>query len=380
MAQVVDPNKNLVKLDNGKTVTAQVGGWYDGMQYWGGSLSQPGQINPQSNQPGAGGLVSKEVIAQTDPKNVAYIEAQRAKMGLTPSPATGVPSSPQAPIVPPTSSAPGADLGSLAGGFSTTPTINLPDLYKNLYSSSGITEKETNLRGLESKFLEAKGKISDNPFLNASMIDQRLQRLQRKYDEETLPLKNEISTRKADIETELNLQTKQFDINSQSARDALSYFNTLLQAGALDSASGEDIANITRSTGLSSSIIQSAVSARKEKNVDTQVITSTADSGEVTVSIINPKTGDIVSQKSLGAIGNKQSGGLSVTQQKEADAEANRKTLISDVQRGAILKDLIGHYGGALDVAEIYRLYNSYSPYGQAEESIDEVKEGKFVT
>ena len=381
MATVVDPNKNLIKLDNGKTVTAQTGGWYDGMQYWGGSLSQPGQINTQSNQQGAGGLVSKEVIAQTNPNNVAYIDQQRAKMGLTPSPTSGVPSVTNTPTgAVPTTATPSGGLSDLSGSFSSTPSIDLPNLYNNLYQSSGTTEKESSLRDLESKFLKAKGEISDNPFSNASMIDQRVQRLQRKYDEETTPIRNEIATKKADIETKLNLETKQFDINSETAKNALSYFNTLLSSGALDTASGEDIASITRATGLSSSIIQSAVNSRKSEKKDTQVITSTSDNGTVTATVINPKTGAIIQQTSLGTVGNKQGSGsgLSVGQQQEADAQANRTSLSSDVQRGATLSDVVGHYGGALTIEEIYRIYNTYSPYGKASESLDQVKEGKF--
>ena len=46
------------------------GGWYEGRRYLGGKFLAPGEHQP-------GQLVSKEVIAQTDPKNVAYIEKQR---------------------------------------------------------------------------------------------------------------------------------------------------------------------------------------------------------------------------------------------------------------------------------------------------------------
>lgn len=58
----------------------QQGGWYDGMQYWNGSFSSPGQIHPESNQQGAGQMVSKEVVAQTNPANVAYLQGQGAKL------------------------------------------------------------------------------------------------------------------------------------------------------------------------------------------------------------------------------------------------------------------------------------------------------------
>lgn len=67
---------NQIKLNDGKTVTAQQGGWYDGQQFWNGTLSAAGVINSQSNQQGAGQRVSNEVIAQTNPNNVSYIDSQ----------------------------------------------------------------------------------------------------------------------------------------------------------------------------------------------------------------------------------------------------------------------------------------------------------------
>lgn len=65
MATVADASKNLIKLDNGKTVTASTGGWYDGSQYWNGTLSAKGVINSQSNQQGAGQAVSNEILKST---------------------------------------------------------------------------------------------------------------------------------------------------------------------------------------------------------------------------------------------------------------------------------------------------------------------------
>lgn len=56
------------------------GGWYDGMQYWNGTFSAPGQIHAESDQKGAGQMVSKEVVSQTNPNNVAYLESRGAKL------------------------------------------------------------------------------------------------------------------------------------------------------------------------------------------------------------------------------------------------------------------------------------------------------------
>lgn len=61
----------------------QVGGWYEGRQYWDGTLSDPGQIHPASQQQGAGQNVSDEVISQTSPSNVDFIEKQRKSVSAS---------------------------------------------------------------------------------------------------------------------------------------------------------------------------------------------------------------------------------------------------------------------------------------------------------
>ncbi len=60
------------------------GGWYEGRQYWNGSFSAPGVIHSQSDQVGAGKPVSREVIAQTNPNNVAYIAEQQQQFFSSP--------------------------------------------------------------------------------------------------------------------------------------------------------------------------------------------------------------------------------------------------------------------------------------------------------
>lgn len=70
----------------------QQGGWYEGRQYWGGTLSPVGVINSQSDQVGAAQAVSAEVNRQSSvaaglapDANQNYINNQRAKATTTPS-------------------------------------------------------------------------------------------------------------------------------------------------------------------------------------------------------------------------------------------------------------------------------------------------------
>lgn len=190
----------------------------------------------------------------------------------------------------------GPATGAGMGMGSTQPTINLPDLYNSLYSSSGISEFEKQLSDQTRQYNEAVSKINDNPFLSEASRTGRLQKLQTDFNNTTANTRNDIATRKADIETQLNLQTKQFDINSQQAQQELSKFSALLESGALNNVSPEDIANLTRTTGLSSNIIKSAIQQKIQSGLSTSIqsFDNGVDEG-FTIYTIDPQ-GNIVNQ------------------------------------------------------------------------------------
>lgn len=230
------------------------------------------------DNPGDGSRVVSEVQLQGGGQGSGGF----VRPGATPT----VPSTPSAPIT----------------GFNQ-PTIDLPTIYKNLQETSGIAGLEKELSDKTVKYNDALSKINDNPFLAESNRMGRGAKLSGDFERSTANLRNDIATKKADIETQLSLQTKQFDINSQQAQQALQQFNTLLSAGALDGASGEDIANITRATGLSSSMIQSAINVSKEskkKDIPTQTI-SFDDGTNTGFAVINSQTGEIISKQTVAA-------------------------------------------------------------------------------
>jgi len=383
-----DPSSLGIKPPSGGF---QQGGWYNGRQFWGGQLSDPGVINPLSSQVGAGQLVSAEVNAQsaaaqgqTPQQLETYLQSQRQQQ----------PKPVQTPVTFPTPSGSGAFQttspvqggGAVSGvptaGMTPQPTIDLVSLYNTAYKSAGITDLESNMVKQNQAFADAQSKINDNPYLSEAQRVGRIQKLQTDFNANTANLQKEIATKKADIETQMNLQTKQFDINSTAAQQALTQFNTLLSMGALANASGEDIANFTRSTGIPSSMIYSAIKSAsdkkaKEDQAKTQVIQSTADSGEVTVSVINTETGEIISQKSLGKVGNAQTTGTSATGIKQSQTDqlqAIKDDVVNEIRGGMTLQDVFRLASNYLDANEILRLYNTNSIYGPAEESEDQLK------
>lgn len=251
----------------------QQGGWYNGRQFWGGSLSEAGQIHPSSNQQGAGQAVSQEVRNQSAAQQGVssqqfnnYINQQN-QQAPKPAPAPSPAAAPSAPSMP-------GGAGVPSGINITNPQVpNLPEIYQRLFKESGVDAIQGELSTKEKQFNEAKMGINDNPFLSEATRVGRLEKLQMKYNDDTASLRNDVATKKADIEMQLNLQTKQFDINSQAAQQALNQFQVLLDSGALNNASGEDIASLTYSTGLSSTMISSAIQSNKVKGYQSSVQT-----------------------------------------------------------------------------------------------------------
>ena len=129
----------------------QQGGWYNSRQYWNGTFSQPGQINPLSNQVGAGQMVSPEVNAQTSvaagnnkDANQTYINSQYGNIN-------------------------GAGTGAAAGGVTAAPTPTETDKAIDTLNSS-----------MNQKRLEAdkrRAEVNENPFLSEASRVGRIRRI-----------------------------------------------------------------------------------------------------------------------------------------------------------------------------------------------------------
>ena len=357
MANLYTPQQLGIKAPAGGF---QQGGWYSGRQYWDGMLSDPGVINPKSNQQGAGQAVSAEVNAQSAAKQgvsaqqlESYLQAERDKQAKA-----NV--QPTAQYNPNPGNLSAASLSESGAGVGITPAapLNLPDLYKNLYETQGIAELEASLKGKADRYAEAQSKINDNPFLSEASRVGRVAKLTTDYNNAVKNDQDALAMKKQDIATQLDIATKQFDINSQSAKMALDQFNVLLQSGALAGASGNDIASITKATGISSGMIQSAINAQREKDVQTSV--TTVDDGKNIYSVvINSKTGEIINKQAIGA------SKPSTAQATDSDKKSYyMNALRQDAQNGLTLSQIFNLYTGYLDPNIIYQLYNANSKYG----------------
>ncbi len=362
MAQTFTPEQLGIKAPAGGFKEGQ---WIQGRHFSGGTFSEPNVIHPGSGAVGAGEQVSREVQGQSaaaQGKTIGdfdkFFAQERQK-------STGVPGTPTsfAGAIPDTTGAGGG-----VPAIATPQTINLAEQYKGLFQSSGIEGLQTQLSAKEKEFTEARGSTNDNPFLDEASRTGRLAKLDRLFQERTANIRSDIARKQADVETRINLELKQFDINSQAAQQALSQFNTLLQMGAYDNATGEDIAGITRSTGISSNAIQSAIASSKKKNQRTQLI-QIDDGTNIKAVVVNPDTGQIINSTILSA--SKPSALKAVSESEKNSYYVN--AIKEDASRGAELREVFSLYGGILDPNTILSLYNATSIFGPARETAAEL-------
>ena len=226
----------------------------------------------------------------------------------------------------------GGGVGASALGVPAAATLDLPGLYNSLTKSSGIADLENKAMQEQTAFNEAQSKINDNPFLSEADRVGRIQKLQMDYNNSTKATQDALAMKKADVQTQLDLASKQYDINSQASRDALSRFDSLLASGALAGASGSDIANLTSQTGLSSTMIQAAIKAAKAKGIQTQTI-NWDDGTNMGFAIIDQNTGDIISKQTVApskptAAESKAAAGGTLASQNKANESSSAQAAI----------------------------------------------------
>ena len=314
----------------------QQGGWYNGRQYWNGTFSQPGQIHPESNQQGAGGMVSPEINAAGDAAagnrpgaNQTYINNQYQIPGTPPS--SGVATSGV-----PGSGASGVGESGGLSGITTVSNLNLMEEQQRLYEASGITQLQTTIAGIQatidSKKAEAdkrRAEVNENPFLSESSRVGRIRKIDEALNDSLLTdeakLANynaQVTQKQNEINDKLNLTIKQFDIDKATRAENRDLFNSLLASGALNNASMQDLGNLAAQTGLPISFIQSAIKASQK--ADVQIETQTDNNGNVTILTIDKQTGQIINQVSAGRVGKGQTGSAS-------DTKNGNKTIINSV-------------------------------------------------
>jgi len=221
--------------------------------------------------------------------------------------------------------------GNVYGGGA--PSIDLNKVYETALNSDEIKNLKTEIDMKKQGLNQAMTSINDNPFASEATRLGKLRRLDESAGREVQTLEANLAQKTADAQVKVNIATQQYNIESQQYQNNLSRLNTLISSGALLNATGSDLAEIALSTGLTTTMVKSIQDKMKSDQIQPQVITNTDNNGKVTVSVIDSRTGEVISQNSLGNIGGANTSGGGGNQYK-----AGTPTYISAVN--AMTQDL----------------------------------------
>src|SRR3972149_2710417 len=247
----------------------------------------------------------------------------------------------------------GTGMGARAGFGLTQPTIDLNAIYESSYKSPEIQKLNEEITAKQKARDEAVAIVNDNPFYSEATRVGKIAKINEKYNDDATTLQNERAMKLADAEIKVNLAMKQYDISNEAYKNQLSVFNSLLSAGGLTNATGEDIASYAVATGIPTSLIQGIADKQKQEAIKPQVFDNTDDNGNVTLSIVDVNTGNIINTTSLGKVGGGSGGGGEL-------GSKNLQKLKTDVSNWMNLTELAKKYVGVFSKDEVLSVYNTF--------------------
>jgi LysM repeat protein len=272
--------------------------------------------------------------------------------------------------------------GSGMPGIGGAPGIDLNAITQSAYNSPEIQAAQKSITDRQAALAKASADINDNPFYSEATRVGKQASLNEKANNDIKIQQGILDSLKADAAIKVNAAMGQYNIDEQAYKDKLSLFGTLVSSGALNNASSSDIANLSIQTGIPTSMIMSIQKSAKAKDSDLKIISAEDNTGQYVVAV---NTDGTIAYKTK--VGNaKPSGGTSASEKKIQEAQATQNNLVNDVRAGSTLRDVVNHYAtaGGLSVEDIYRIYNSNTPYlnkdgnRRANETLDDVKAGSF--
>lgn len=260
----------------------------------------------------------------------------------------------------------GTGFGTSSGSGSS---VNLNSIYQSALNDPKLLSLQDELNKKKQARDEAVAGENNNPFYTEATRVGKINSINEKANAEINTLSDQISEMKADAQIKVNIANQQYNIDDNNYKNQLQKLNLLISSGAITNASSSDIASISQATGLTTSMVKGIIAKAKEDSIPSNVITSTDDNGNVTVSVINTKTGQVIAQNSLGNVGNATNGsgggskvtdkdvGVAISLLREQDDINNGEPdkLLSDWEIQSAYDNLLTKYGNpdtALDLLE----------------------------
>jgi len=407
------------------------GGWYGGRQMWNGVLGAPGVINNPEQQ-GYQQPVSSEVNRQSDVAQglpVGTIDKYIAEQSQSYYADTGnAPPTDASQVTPDLNNyqaglfGEGGDIATrmadmknlLTGGKTAPEPINRVEEFGALRTQYGVADLEKQLTDVNKQIADVQSLAEQRQYkaetgqVSLGVIGGRQTEIQRQTNIQLDTLNrsksvmvDELNTRYNIIKTMIdymgldyndavaaydreysqNLQIYQQIVTEDneakaSARANLTTMANLITSGnmnfnQLDSSQRLMINKLEVQAGLPIGFTSSLQMSPKDK-----ILFTSTNGGITQVGMVNQQGG--VTVQSYGtATGGGGTGGGTVKTTAEETAQ-NKANLIIDVKEKARLQDLVNYYSQVLSVDAIYSLYNQYSPWGPATETLQQVKQGLY--
>ncbi|MHA1400156.1 MAG: hypothetical protein ACTSQE_07390 [Candidatus Heimdallarchaeaceae archaeon] len=241
--------------------------------------------------------------------------------------------------------------GGSQSGSQQTQAFNIQDQYNKLLEESAVTDLQTEADTKQAEISTAReeaakreSEVNENPFLSESSrvgriakINEGLNKVLNNLNAEKASLDNKLIDERNRINQQLGFSVQQYDIDRAARQENMDEFNSMLAIGAIDENNMQEIMRIAGETGLSSSFIQASIRQSKIKEVEPQVISSTDNAGNVTITTIDKNTGEVISQQGLGAIGGSKVGKSQSTSERTAALQSDMVGALEQV------KNLYGH-------------------------------------
>jgi hypothetical protein len=192
---------------------------------------------------------------------------------------------------------------SLSGlSLGTSSSVDLNKIYETALNDPALVALEEELNAKKTARDTAESDINDNPYYSEATRVGKISKLDQKALNEINTLQSQIDAKKADAQVKVNIAAQQYNIDDKEYQNNIQKLNLLISSGAISGATSSDISQIALATGMSTDMINAIIQKAKQGDVQTSVQTNTDDNGNVTVSVINTKTGEIVAQNSLGQV------------------------------------------------------------------------------
>lgn len=225
--------------------------------------------------------------------------------------------------------------GSSSGGGANG-NFDLNQVYNNAMGSQEIKALEDTVNKKKQALATAQAGINDNPWYSEATRIGKSQKLSMQAQQELANLNDELAQKKADAQAKINIALKQYDINNQEYQNNLQKLNMLVSSGAINNASGSDLAQIALKTGLTTAMLKGIQAKASANQVKPLIKDYTDNNGNVSLVVIDPMTGQVISKQGIGTVaGAKTSGGSANNDMKIQQAfESSVQKGIDQLQKG----------------------------------------------